>query len=168
MSPSIWHGRSSCTLAKSSSHNSCSTCRCDPFTPVSADTTETTVRDPSLVWTSSGPWPLPSWPFANRFATSRPLYRRRPAGFTPWAFAAGRSHGPPWPTPTSDATGESSPTSPNASSPRHGRCTPAKTSAWTWTTPSTHSIRPPSTCACRCFPGPDSADTKRPSNCTRC
>src|SRR5438477_583133 len=41
-------------------------------------------------------------------------------------------------------------------------------SASIWIKACTRWTPPPSTCACRCFPGPNSANTKAPSRCTRC
>src|ERR1039457_4976249 len=40
-------------------------------------------------------------------------------------------------------------------------------SAWNWIKVCTFRTRPPSTCAYRCFPGPNFASTKPPSKCTR-
>ena len=73
-----------------------------------------------------------------------------------------------WPTPTRRGTGASTPNSPRCSSPRPGRCTPERTSAWRSTRRSTPWTRRPSTCACRFSRGPGFARPRRRSNCTRC
>src|SRR5271165_3979831 len=69
---------------------------------------------------------------------------------------------PPWLMPTSRATGESTPISPKYSSASRGPCMLTIRSAWIWMKPCTLWTQPPSTSACRYFPGPDFASTRPP------
>ena len=121
----------------------------------------------SRVWTSSlhglRPTDLSREPARHR---DLPAHACRP-GSTTWAFAAA-SAAARWPTPTNAATGASMPTSPQVliaiARPLYAdedfglRLEASR---------STPSIPPPSTCACRCFPGRSSAVARAPSSCTR-
>jgi hypothetical protein len=72
------------------------------------------------------------------------------------------------PMPTNCATGESMPTLLRFLSVSRAPCMPTIPWAWSWIKTCMPWIPRPSISACRCFPGPDFADTKPRSRCIPC